>query len=175
MRRHARTLLDQIQTYLENQQALREYEEKRREFEAAAAAARLREPEPEPEPEPAANTTDAPPTLTRNSARESSDGRTIQTAPPQLARPAGQQIEGQLIFADCTRGLTLRIRVGNGNVELHSDDPSKIEFLSYTNSVSDSFACGSPKSALPVVIVYRRGNDPRYLGVPLRVEFHDKK
>jgi len=69
----------------------------------------------------------------------------------------------------------LKVRIGNGNVEHHSDDPSTIEFVSYTNSVTDSFACGTLNSEMPVLIVYRKGADPRYLGVPLRVEFTDKK
>jgi hypothetical protein len=98
-----------------------------------------------------------------------------------LKRPAGRQIDGVLIAIDCTKGMTLRVKVGEGggggggNVELHADDPSKIEFVSYTTSVSDSVACGPLKTQLPVTVIYRAGGDPRFLGQPLRVEFTGKK
>jgi hypothetical protein len=42
-------------------------------------------------------------------------------------------------------------------------------------AVSDSIECGELKAALPVLIIYRRSADPRFLGDPLRVEFTDKK
>jgi hypothetical protein len=67
------------------------------------------------------------------------------------------------------------VRIGNGSVELHSDDPSTVEFISFTASVKNDFACGTFKSEIPVLIVYKKGSDPRYLGDPLRVEFTDKK
>ena len=105
----------------------------------------------------------------------SPDRSTIETAPPQIKRPVGSEIQGGLISADCSHGLTLKVHVGSGNVEFHSDDPSTIEFLSYTTSVKEAFACGTFKSELPVLIVYKKSPDPRYLGVPLHVEFTDKK
>jgi hypothetical protein len=92
-----------------------------------------------------------------------------------LKRPAGRQIDGVLISIDCSKGMTLRVKVGEGNVELHADDPSKIEFVSYTTSVSDSVSCGQLKTQLPVTVIYRAGADPRFLGQPLRVEFTGKK
>ena len=107
--------------------------------------------------------------------RTSSDGTTIETATPQIKRPAGAQIQGGLVSADCSHGLTLKVHVGNGNVEFHSEDASTIEFISYTTSVKDAFACGTFKSEMPVLIVYKKSSDPRYLGEPLRVEFTEKK
>lgn len=76
---------------------------------------------------------------------------------------------------DCSRGLTLRVRVNNQSVELHTDMPSKIEFVSYLATVSDSVGCGPVKPDIPVAIVYRRTEDTRFLGEPLRVEFVERK
>jgi hypothetical protein len=164
--------MDNVKTYLENEQAYRDYQERLRQFEQERAAAELARPAN-------ADTTtreepDGPPTITRKPA-QGGDSSVVETAKVQLKRPAGQQIEGALLSVDCNRGMTLRVRVGNGSVELHADDPSRIEFLSYTTAVSDSFACGPAKSEPPVLIVYRRGGDPRYLGEPIRVEFIEKK
>jgi len=71
--------------------------------------------------------------------------------------------------------MTMRLRVGNGIVELHSDTPEKIEFMSYVAGVSGSIACGSQKPEPPVRITYKRGPDARFLGEPLRVDFVEKK
>jgi tetratricopeptide (TPR) repeat protein len=171
MKNHAQSLLDEIQQFMDNEEALRQYEERRREAEAAAtaaAAARALTPDSTFE-------TDEPPKIARTPTKTSPDGSTIETAAPQIKRPAGAQIQGGLIAADCTHGLTLKVRIGNGNVELHSDDPSTVEFISFTASVKNDFACGTFKAEMPVLIVYKKGSDPRYLGEPLRVEFTDKK
>jgi tetratricopeptide (TPR) repeat protein len=173
VRAHARTLTSNIQTNLENEQAMREYRERLREFEEARATAeiaRQTDLDKTTREEP-----DGPPTITRKPAQGGGDSSVVETAKVQLKRPAGQEIEGVLVSVDCSRGLTLRLRVGNGNVEFHADDASRIEFLSYTTAVSDSFACGPAKSEPPVLVVYRRGGDPRYLGEPIRVEFIEKK
>jgi hypothetical protein len=172
LKQQARSLLDNIETYLENDRAFREYQERRQEAEkvaAHAAAAALVADVPLDEPD------DRPPVITRKEAKPASEGGVVETAAPKLNRPAGQQIEGALLSADCSHGLTLRVRVGNGNVELHSDNASNIEFLSFTTAVSETFACGTFKSPPPVLIVYRRSADARYLGEPVRVEFIDKK
>jgi hypothetical protein len=176
--RRAQSLVEYIEKYLENQRALREYEAQRRAAaEAAAAEAVAVEEKPTVADAGRDEPRDERPTLTRTARSSNESNRTVETATPaRINRPAGLEIEGVLISADCTRGLTLRLRVGNGNVELHSNDPSKIEFLSYTTAVSNSFACGSFASAPPPVhIVYRRSGDARYLGEPLRVEFVEKK
>jgi hypothetical protein len=68
--------------------------------------------------------------------------------------------------------MMLRVRIANNaNVERLSDDPSKIEFVSYSAAVSGSFTCGQFKTDTPVLILYRDASNPRYLGEPLRVEF----
>jgi tetratricopeptide (TPR) repeat protein len=172
VRERARALVEHIERYMENRRALLEYEERRRKAEAAATVA------VEAQPAVSDNATnepaDAPPAITRKPGTPAGGGGLIETAAPQIRRPSGQELEGVLLSADCSRGLTLRVGVGNGNVELHSPDPSKIEFVSYTTAVSDSFACGSFRSGPPVRVIYRRSSDPRYLGEPLRVEFIEK-
>jgi hypothetical protein len=97
----------------------------------------------------------------------------MDPAPPveERASREGPKIEGFLVTIDCTRGVTLRIRVGNGHFELHADEPSRIEFTSYAANVSNAIACGPVSPELPVRITYRRGSDPRFLGEPLVVEF----
>jgi tetratricopeptide (TPR) repeat protein len=173
VRRQARSLMDNVKTYLQNEQAYRQYQERLRQFEQERAAAELAGPGvagPATREQP-----DGPPAITRKPAQTAADGNVLETAKVQLQRPAGEQIQGALLSGDCTGGMTLRVRLGNGNVELHSDDPSRIEFLSYTTAISDSFGCGPAKSEPPVLIVYRRAADPRYFGEPIRVEFLEKK
>jgi tetratricopeptide (TPR) repeat protein len=164
--RQARTLLDQIQSGIDNAAAVREYEERMR---AAGVQALKTSPELPDDPGP-----DKPPVLTRGQTKDTSGGL-VETAAPKLTRPAGLQVEGALTVVDCSQGLTLRVRVGNEVVALHSDDPSTIQFMSYTTGVSDSIACGTLKPEPQVLIVYRRGADPKFLGEPIRVEFVEKK
>jgi tetratricopeptide (TPR) repeat protein len=95
----------------------------------------------------------------------------IETAKPQGKAPEGLRIAGLLSYVDCTRGLTLRLRLGNGIVELHTDSPQQVEFMSYVTTIQDTFACGAMKPEVPVEIVYRRSANPAYLGEPLRVDF----
>jgi len=175
VQRRAESIADAIQRRLDNEQAVRDYNDRQR----IAAEARTKE-----EAESAAalrnakrdETSDEPPRIRRNeTTTPADDSSTVETATIKLKRPAGREIDGALISIDCSKGMTLRVRVGNGNVELHADDPSKIEFISYTKGVSDFVSCGQLKTALPVTIIYRAGSDPRFLGQPLRVEFTDKK
>jgi tetratricopeptide (TPR) repeat protein len=176
----ANSLLDQIQRRVENETAMREYNERRL---AAEEARKKVEAEAPAAASPAAasevrrdETPDGPPTIRRNAnTTPAGDGTTIDTAAVSLKRPAGRRIDGVLISIDCSKGMTLRVKVSEGNVELHADDPSKIEFVSYTTSVSDSVSCGQLKTQPPVTVIYRAGADPRFLGQPLRVEFTGKK
>jgi len=169
IREQARSLLDGIQKYVDNLKAFEEYQQRRLQAEAAAAAA-------EALSEKIGDNPSDRPTITRKATGASDENRDPVTVTPQIVtRPVGQQLDGALLSLDCTRGLTLRVRAGNGVVELHSDDPSKIEFVSYTTAVSNTFTCGALTSPLPVTILYRRSPNPRYLGEPLRIEFPDKK
>jgi tetratricopeptide (TPR) repeat protein len=169
VQRRAQSLLDEIQRRIDYEQALREYDERRKAAEAQAANA------PAIVSDSAARSTvEGPPAIRRQEASPADDTTTVETAKPTLIRPAGRQIEGALLLIDCSKGMTLRVRVGNGTVELHTDDPSKIEFISYSKSVTDFVACGALKSEVPVLIIYRAGGDPRFLGTPLRVEFTAK-
>lgn len=79
-----------------------------------------------------------------------------------------------MTLIDCSRGVTLRVQVGNGIVQLHTADPSTIEFNSNVAAVKDSIACGPVSPPVAVTITYKRTTDPQYLGEPLRVLFVEK-
>jgi len=76
-----------------------------------------------------------------------------------------------LTLVDCSHGMTLSVRLDNRIVKLHAENPSKIDFVSYTNSVKGGIGCGPVNPELHVVVVYRRSTDPAFLGEPLAVEF----
>ena len=81
----------------------------------------------------------------------------------------GEKVNGLLTFLDCANGLTLRIQTGSTTMELHSSNPSQIQFLSYTSNVTDNIQCGSRNPGTPVSVTYRPV--PGGLGEPLVVEF----
>jgi tetratricopeptide (TPR) repeat protein len=167
VQQRAQSLLDEVQLLLDGEQMRRDYDDRRRAQEeqakaSAAARAAVRDEAP-----------DGPPVMKRGETQPATE-TPADPPKPTLIR-GGRQIEGSLLSIDCNQGMTLRVRVGNGNVELHSSDPSKIEFVSYTAAVSNSFSCGQVKTDTPVSIVYRTGSDPRFLGEPIRVEFTGKK
>jgi tetratricopeptide (TPR) repeat protein len=171
VQRRAQNMLDQIQRRIQNDSATREYNDRQRAAEEARAqaAGAIRDAVPNSEP-------DGPPKIRYGQAAQPANDSTTETAARPIVRPAGKQIEGSLLLVDCSQGITLRVRIANNvNVELHSDDPSKIEFVSYSASVSGSFTCGQFKTDTPVLIVYRDSTNSRYLGEPLRVEFTRSK
>ncbi|HEY2383797.1 MAG TPA: tetratricopeptide repeat protein [Terriglobia bacterium] len=180
VQRRAQSLLNQIQTMIDNETAVREYNERRAQAQAQAQTQAEVRAEAQAKAAAAArnsagnDTPDGPPVIRRNETTPSTEAK--DAAPKQaVARPAGKQIQGALLSVDCSQGMTLRVRVGNGNVELHASDPSKINFVSYTSAVSNSFACGQFKTPPPVLIIYKAGTDPRFLGEPIQVEFTGTK
>jgi hypothetical protein len=166
VQRRAQSLLDQIQKRRQTEGAMREYNNRQRAAEqtrAQAAAIRASAPSTEP---------DGPPKIRYNqTSPPANDSRTETTSKP-IVRPAGKELEGSPVSIDSSQGMMLRVRIANNaNVELYSEDPSKIEFVSYSAAVSGSFTCGQFKTDTPVLIVYRDASNLRYLGEPLRVEF----
>ena len=116
---------------------------------------------------------DEPPKLARNNegvARPAEDG-VIETAKLQTRIPEGTRVEGALTQVDCANGITLRLRVGNTTIDLHTDDPAHVEFVSYVQSVKDSFSCGKVDPEIPIAVIYKRTADHRFLGELIRVEF----
>ena len=85
----------------------------------------------------------------------------------------GEKVSGLLVNLDCSNGLTLRVRTDKGTLDLHSAQPDKIQFLSYTSSVTDNVKCGPRNPGIPVTITYQTqtGGPPE----PLVVEFQEKK
>ena len=107
----------------------------------------------------------------------SSTSRRAQETVLEAITPVGPAIEGEklsglLINMDCSNGLTLRIRTDRTTTELHSPQPDKIQFLSYTAAVSNNIRCGDRNPGEPVTVTYRPV--PGGMGEPLVVEFTDK-
>jgi hypothetical protein len=77
-----------------------------------------------------------------------------------------------LINLDCSDGLTLRVRTDRNTIDLHSSNPDKIQFLSYTADVGDNIKCGPRNPGTPVNVSYRPASGG---GEPLVIEFLEKK
>jgi Tfp pilus assembly protein PilF len=170
VQRRTESLLNDIQRRIESATALREYNDRQRaatEARAQAAAA-IRDSVPDATPE-------GPPKIRRSETSTPTNETKDETSAPPILRPDGKQVEGSLVSIDCNQGMTLRLRAGNGILQFHSDDAAKIEFVSYTTAVSGSFSCGQFKNEPHVLIVYKTGDDPRFVGEPLRVEFTANK
>ena len=97
----------------------------------------------------------------------------IQPLTPVTPKVQGEKITGLLIQLDCVNGLTLRIRTDRTTLDLHSSEPDKIQFLSYTSEVTDNIKCGPRNPGTPVSVTYRPL--PGGSGDPLVVEFTEKK
>ncbi len=162
IRDRAEEMLKSVTARLQYENELRAYEERRQ-----AAREEVRGVEPRIE-----SSTGEPPELTRKSTpparAEEPPARIV------LNRPQGSEIEGLLTRIDCRGGVTFRLRMGNGFVELHSEDPDKVEFRSYVSSITGSIPCGAVNPEVPVRIVYRRTSAGNVLGEPLLVEFIEK-
>jgi tetratricopeptide (TPR) repeat protein len=163
IRYRAERMLDDIKNRQQVENDLRAYQDRRREIDEAAerAAAQLGPKDDEP-PKLAHKDTEAP---------KQTDTDVVETAKPQMRAPEGLRIEGSLTQVDCASGLTLRIRVGATTVELHTDTPAQVEFVSYVATIKDTFSCGPTKPEVVVAVIYKRGADRRFLGEPLRIEF----
>jgi tetratricopeptide (TPR) repeat protein len=97
----------------------------------------------------------------------------IEALTPIAPAVEGEKITGLMINMDCSNGLTLRIRTDRGTTELHSSEPGKIQFLSYTSTVSNDIRCGARNPGEPVTVTYKP--NPDGTGEPLVVEFQEKK
>jgi hypothetical protein len=108
----------------------------------------------------------------------STASRKVQETVLEALTPIGPSVEGQklsglLINMDCSNGLTLRIRTDRATTELHSSEPQKIQFLSYTAAVSDNIRCGDRNPGTPVTVTYRPV--PGGVAEPLVIEFVEKQ
>lgn len=96
----------------------------------------------------------------------------VEALTPIAPNVEGEKITGLLVNLDCSNGLTLLVRSQNDTVELHSADPDKIQFLSYTSSVGNNVQCGPRNPGIPVTVTYRAV--PGAPGDPLVIEFTQK-
>jgi len=85
----------------------------------------------------------------------------------------GEKVSGLLTNMDCSNGLKLTIRTDRSTVELHSSEPKKIQFISYTTTVSNNIRCGPITPNVPVTVTYQPV--PGGLGEPLLIEFQERK
>ena len=111
----------------------------------------------------------APPTPTNRKAQET----VLEALTPVAPDVGGEKLTGLLINLDCSDGLTLRVRTDRNTIELHSSNPDKIQFLSYTANVGDSIKCGARNPGAPVNVTYRPVSSGA--GEPLVIEFLEKK
>src|SRR5262249_22844663 len=84
----------------------------------------------------------------------------------------GEKVSGLLTNMDCSNGLKLTIRTDRSTVELHSSEPKKIQFISYTTTVSNNIRCGAINPNVPVTVTYQPV--PVGLGEPLLIEFQER-
>ena len=116
----------------------------------------------------AARTPVAPAPSTSSKVQET----VLEALTPISPAVEGEKLSGLLVNMDCANGLTLRIRTERTTTELHSSQPQKIQFLSYTAAVSNNIRCGDRNPPAPVTVTYRPV--PGGVGEPLVVEFTDK-
>jgi hypothetical protein len=104
--------------------------------------------------------------------------RKVQDTVLEALTPIGPSVEGEKVTGaltnmDCANGLTLTVRTAESTVQLHSSEPQKIQFLSYTSAVSDNIRCGPRNPSIPVTVTYRPV--PGGQGDPLVIEFLESK
>jgi len=119
----------------------------------------------------------APPARPAQEPLAPAPDRKAQETVLELITPAapgveGEKVSGLLTNLDCTGGLTLTIRANGGNLQLHSSEPDKIQFLSYTSDVTDNVKCGARSPGTPVTVTYRPVAGGA--GDPLVIEFTGK-
>ena len=147
-----------------DKQAAQEAENARREDEAARLAAEKRLADHTVDTSTASQSA-------ASQAQRPKSGELIAVT-PQKARPQGTQIKGALTLVDCRNGLTLTIKTETETLVLHTDNPDKIEFVSYTSSVNSSITCGPTRgNGIHVLVTYRPTPGGATAGEPLIVEF----
>ncbi|HLH32412.1 MAG TPA: tetratricopeptide repeat protein [Terriglobia bacterium] len=125
--------------------------------------------QPKPvQPAPVAATAPAPSPAPSRRAQET----VLEPLTPISPNVDGEKLTGLLVNLDCSNGLTLRIRTDRNTVELHSSNPDKIQFLSYTADVGTNVQCGPRNPGTPVNVTYRPV--PNGVGEPLVIEFTQK-
>jgi tetratricopeptide (TPR) repeat protein len=110
----------------------------------------------------------APPAPGRNT-----QDTVLEALTPIAPTVEGEKVTGLLTNLDCSDGLTLQIRTDRNTLQLHSSNPDRIQFLSYTADVGGNIKCGPRNPGTPVTVTYRPVQGG--LGDPLVIEFQEKK
>jgi len=164
VRSRAMQTLDSIEVRLQYEQDLREYEQRQT----------LEKTNADPDDEHQSNNSDSSNNSSAPRLRRVPELPPSPVPVPGAPRQTGPQVEGLLTLLDCTKGVTLRIQVGNGIVQLHTDESASVEFSSDVPAVKDSIGCGPLNPPVAVTVTYKRSADPSFLGEPIRVLFVDK-
>ncbi len=110
-----------------------------------------------------------------NTTTDTNTDLTLAPLRPTLRRRTeGEQVKGMLTKMDCSaKGTTLYVTVGNEKKVFHTSTPDRLEFITFTQGVSESITCEVFNPAKLVRIVYRTNTDAKakYDGEPIAVEF----
>ncbi len=89
-------------------------------------------------------------------------------------RPEGEKARGLLTEVQCNdKGMTVLVKDGDRIVRFNTTTPERIQFITYTQQVSDSITCGKVNPPKQVVVTYRGSTDARspFDGELIAVEF----
>jgi tetratricopeptide (TPR) repeat protein len=110
---------------------------------------------------------------TRLSSKEIDTAR--KTAKKKADKEA-KVVRGDLTKVDCSKGLTLHIRIGTPNIDervenVHTDTPADIDWVSESGAPPEPVECNGRIRGGMVAITYRPQRKGLTMGVPLVVEF----
>lgn len=117
------------------------------------------------------------PTMRRRADRTGTDTEEPPTSPkPWLrARTEGEEeVQGLLTKMECSsKGTTLFVTNGTQKLVFHTPQPDRLEFITFTTSVSESIECKEFSPARPVRVIYRGKTTAasKYDGEPVTIEF----
>ena len=85
-------------------------------------------------------------------------------------------VRGVLVKVDCSKGLTLHIRLGTRNIDervenVHTNTPADIEWVSDQGGEPEPIECGGSPRLGNVAITYRPQRKGLTMGIPLVVQF----
>jgi tetratricopeptide (TPR) repeat protein len=106
----------------------------------------------------------------------SKDIDAAKKAAKRKADKEAKVVRGLLMKADCSKGLTLHIRIGTPGADervenVHTDTPADIDWVSESGGQPEPIECNGRIRSGMVAITYRPQRKGLTMGVPLVVEF----